>query len=298
MHADFFPEVCFQCLATRGNRYFDLVYTDVGPTAGWRETIDVLDPWVAPPPFTRLHGFCKEMIQIDWMHTFHLGIAQDIIGSAIKILCKKRGVFSGQTIALRLNQLFLEIKEWARLRGKQIALKRLRKRTLSWGKGCPVFKSKAADSAIFLQYLSHKLQSNPPPLEEPYAGLIGAVWCADALASCVMHAGTFLTIEEKRQVTILGATFLTTYASLAYEAVSRQEYLFKMRPKLHYFQHMIESARPSRRSPGWDHCFVFEDHIKQCIRMLRKVSHRTAERQLLRRNALAVKQHKLKRLLG
>ena len=113
-----------------------------------------------------------------------------------------------------------------------------------------------------------------------------------------MRAGTFLTIEEKRQVNILGATFLTTYASLAYEAVSRHEYLFKMRPKLHYFQHMIESARPSRRSPGWDHCFIFEDHIKQCIRMLRKVSHRTAERQLLRRNALAIKQHKLKHLLG
>ena len=224
-------------------------------------------------------------------------MAQDLIGSTIKLLCKSVGMYQGSTIARRLNQLYAEAKAWAKQRGKQVALKRLRKENLSWSKGCPVFKSKAADSAIFLGFLNHKIQSQPPPPGGPYGGLLAAVWAADELASCIMQAGTFLSVEEKRHIDVVGGAFLTVYAGLAAEAVAANQHYFKMRPKLHYLQHMLESARPSRRSPGWDHCYIFEDHIKHCIRMLRKCSHRTAERQLLRRNAIALKNYKLKRLL-
>ena len=112
-----------------------------------------------------------------------------------------------------------------------------------------------------------------------------------------MRADTFLTADEKHHTTVVANVFLTTYAGLASEAVERGEYYFKTRPKFHYLQHMLEDDRPSLRSPAWDHCFIFEDHIKHCIRMLRKVSHRTAERQLLRRNAKAVRHHTLKLLL-
>ena len=237
------------------------------------------------------------MVQIDFMHTFQLGVCQDLIGSIIKILCRTRGMFPGHTIALRLNQLFAEIKAWARENGQQISLKRLRKKTLSWSKGCPVFKSKAADSTVFLRFLSEKLQREPPAPGSPYPGLVAAAWAADQLSGCLMRADTFLTADEKHHTTVIANVFLTTYAGLASEAVERGEYYFKMRPKFHYLQHMLEDDRPSLRSPAWDHCFIFEDHIKHCIRMLRKVSHRTAERQLLRRNAEAVRHHTLKLLL-
>ena len=289
--------MCFKCLASRGNHCFSLVYTDVTESAGWRETIGVLDPWVFPSAFCKLRGFDQKMVQIDFMHTFQLGVCQDLIGSIIKILCRTRGMFPGHTIALRLNQLFAEIKAWARENGQQISLKRLRKNTLSWSKGCPVFKSKAADSTVFLRFLSEKLQREPPPPGSPYPGLVAVAWAADQLSGCLMRADTFLTADEKHHTTVVANVFLTTYAGLASEAVERGEYYFKMRPKFHYLQHMLEDDRPSLRSPAWDHCFIFEDHIKHCIRMLRKVSHRTAERQLLRRNAEAVRHHTLKLLL-
>ena len=290
-------EVCFSCLATRGNHCFDLVYTDVAATAGWRGTENTLEPWLFPPPFARLHGFHKRMLQVDFMHTWHLGVAQDLVGSACKLLCRARGVYQESTIAKRLNQLYAEVKAWAKLHGKQLALKRLRRHTLNWSKGCPVLKAKAADSVIFLQYLNEKLQAHPPALGG-YGGLVAVVWAATELAGCVMSAETFLSPHEKHHIEVVGQTFLSVYASLAHEAVSKHEYYFKMRPKLHYLQHMLEDDRPSRRSPGWDNCFIFEDHIKQCIKMLRKCSHRTAERQLLRRNAIALKQYKHKHLLG
>ena len=293
-----FPEVCFKCLATRGNRCFSLVYTDVTDSAGWRQTVGILDPWLFPSAFCNLHGFDQKMIQVDFMHTWQLGIAQDLIGSTIKVLCRKRGMFPGHTIALRLNQLFAEVKAWAREHGQQIGLKRLRKHTLSWSKGCPVFKSKAADSNVFLQYLNAKLQREPPPHGSPYPGLVAAVWAADQLSGCLMRADTFLTAEEKHHTTVVGSMFLTTYAGLACEAIEAAEYLFKMRPKFHHLQHMLEDDRPSLRSPAWDNCFIFEDHIKHCVKMLRKTSHRTAERHLLRRNAAAVRHHTLKLLLN
>ena len=175
-----------------------------------------------------------------------------------------------------------------------MGLRRLRKKTLRWSKGCPEFHAKAADSWVFLEYVCAKLQRQP--LQGPYNGLLAVVWAADQLSRCVMKADTFLCEHEKRHVTVIGGMFLSGYAALAWQAHVRGEKYFKMRPKYHYLQHMIECERPSRRNPAWDHCYVDEDHVKHCIRMLRKVSHRTAERHLLKRNMGQVKQTMLKRL--
>ena len=268
-----------------------MLYTNTGSEAEWRQTIDLVTPWEEKPALACLDGFNLRMVQCDWMHTVNLGIAQDLVGAAVKLLCRKPGVFSGSTIKLRLNQFFLELKAWAREHGKVVGLKRLRKDTLGWSKGCPVLRAKAADAPVFMAYLCDKLEAIE--WDGPFKSLLAAVWCANQISGLAMTASTFLTLEEKHNLAVLGNTFLQVYSGLACEARDLRRFLFRMRPKMHHFQHVVEEDRPSRRNPAWDNTFMDEDHVRYCTRMLRKISHRTAELNLLRRNAIQVKQYLL-----
>ena len=276
-------QVCFKCLASRSDP--TMLYTDINADANWTATeFSDNEPWLDRPAFSFIDGFDLRMVQVDWMHTWSLGVARDVLGSAIKIMCQGKAIYTGATIARRLNQLFSELKIFCIRNGKSVSLKRLRKGNLRWSGGsCPELHVKAADAAVFLAYVREKLLETPLPLDDPYSGLLGMIWAADELSRCIMKSGAFLTSDEKRHVTVVGNCFLSTYTALACLALDRGEFYFKMRPKFHHLIHMLRDSRPSKRSPGWDNCFMDEDHVRHCIRILRKISHRTAEKALLHR---------------
>ncbi|CAE7269334.1 unnamed protein product [Symbiodinium microadriaticum] len=287
-------KVCFKCLASRSDP--DMLYTDCSADAPWTATeYSEQEPWVDRPAFASIDGFDLQMVQVDWMHTWSLGVARDVLGSAIKLMCKDKSIYGGPTIAKRLNQLFKDLKIYAKVHGQTVAMKRLRKNTLRWSGGCPELHCKAADASTFMSFVRMKLQETP--LEGAYRGLLGMVWAADELGRSALSSGVFLTMEQQRHIRVVGDVFLSSYCALATIACDRGEYYFKLRPKFHHLVHMVRDKRPSRRSPGWDNCYMDEDHVKHCLRILRKVSHRTAEKSLLQRNAVQVKQTMLDFLL-
>lgn len=265
-----------------------MLYTDINVDAFWTTTEYSNDPWLDRPAFAFIDGFDLRMVQVDWMHTWSLGVARDVLGSAIKLMCRDNSIYGGSTIPKRLNELFRDLKIYAKANGKVVAMKRLRKSSLHWSRGCPELHCKAADAATFMSFVLMKLEEIP--LQGPYTGLLGMVWAADELSRCAMNSGVFLTMEQQRHLRVVGDVFLSSYCALATIACDRGEYYFKLRPKFHHLVHMVRDKRASKRSPGWDNCYMDEDHIKHCVRILRKVSHRTAERSLLQRNAVQVKQ--------
>ena len=267
-----------------------MIYTDINADAGWAATefSDGEPPWLDPPAFATINGFDLRMVQVDWMHTWSLGVAQDVLGSAIKLMCKGKRFYAGSNIQKRISQFYRDLKIYAAATGKTLSCKRLRKHTLRWENGCPELHVKAADIAVILPFVRAKLEE--VPLEGPYTGLLAMVWAADELSGSVMASKTFLTMDQQRHIRTVGDVFLSSYCLLAQEARDRGEYYFKLRPKFHHLIHMVRDGRPSRRSPGWDNCYMEEDHVRHCIRILRKVSHRTAEKTLLHRNSVQVKQ--------
>ncbi|CAE7833162.1 unnamed protein product [Symbiodinium sp. CCMP2592] len=287
------PQVCFKCLASRSDP--GMLYTDINVDAPWTTTEYSHEPWVDRPAFAFIDGFDLQMVQVDWMHTWSLGVARDILGSAIKLMCRDTSIYGGPTIPKRLNELFKDLKIYAAATGKTVAMKRLRKSSLHWNRGCPELHCKAADASTFMSFVLKKLEESPLP--GPYGGLLGMVWAADELSRCAMSSGVFLTMEQQRHLRVVGDVFLSSYCALATIACDRGEYYFKLRPKFHHLIHMLRDKRPSKRSPGWDNCYMDEDHIKHCVRILRKVSHRTAEQSLLKRNAVQAKQALLECLL-
>ena len=270
-----------------------LVYTDLSEAAAWR-TRPAPDPWSERPCLSLLDGFSLRMVSTDWMHTWHLGVARDLVGAAMKI-CLKSQFWPGPNLARRFSAVQRRLNDFKAQHGLQMHLKRLSKSRLAWEDGtCPEFKSSAADTGVMIRFVASELSDRLPP--EPYEGLAACAWLADQLQEAVMRAGLFLSDSEVEQTLMYGRAFLASYMKLAKLANVRRELYFKVRPKFHYLTHLIEDVqtRPSRRSLGWDSCWIDEDWVKVNLRMLRRMSARTCHEHLLYRNLIVVR-HELEK---
>ena len=230
------------------------------------------------------------MIALDIMHVFHLGVGRDVVGAAIKVLCSKRIYYGGRTISIRLGQLMAECKAFAARHGKYLTFSRLKKSNLQWRQDkCPELRGSAADTAVFLAFLSEKLQN--VDVQEPYQGLTACLWTANTFAAHLSNGNFFLEEHEREFLFVVGRAFLASWAQLCYVGFSRSELLFKMRPKFHILVHIIEdlSIRQSGRNPCVDSCWLEEDFVKWALRKYRKVSRRTASHNVLRRSLVQQK---------
>ena len=191
-----------------GRKIFSTVYTDVSEAAGWRRTMhqdgNCELPWKDEPAHAKLHYFTLSMLRIDYMHTFHLGVARDLVGSALKIIASGKNWFSGGNINARLKQITAAVKTFGRQKEHYISIKKLTKNSLGWAE-CPEFKGSAADTAVFLGWLATILMERPPP--PPYDGLPGVVWVANHICEFLFDCGCFLTDEAWEQVRVLAKIF-------------------------------------------------------------------------------------------
>ena len=277
-----------------GRQNFDTVYTDVSETAGWRGAMH-LDghcplPWTDEPAFAKLHYFTLSMVRIDYMHTFHLGVGRDLVGSALKIMASSKHWFAGRNINARLQQIITAVKVFAKQNKKQVSISKLSKNALGWS-DCPEFKGSAADTAVFLQWLAKTLVEMPPP--PPHQGLEGVVWVANHICEFLFTCGCFLTEEAWAQISVLARLFFNGYLQLAATANQRGELLYKTRPKFHYLQHLLE-GHGGRRNPAYDACFIDEDFVRWCMKMFRKCSHANTSCNVLRRNLVTLKTELMK----
>ena len=100
------------------------------------------------------------------------------------------------------------------------------------------------------------------------------------------RADVHLTADEASQCVALGNTFLLTYQALADNAVAASTCLWKVRPKLHYFGHLIIHIQRTKQNPRRYHLFTAEDFmgkVKKIGRMChrRLCSKRVADRLLV-----------------
>ena len=277
-------EVCFRCDASVGRRDPSMIYSNINDDAPWIPTEFVRLPWAVQPALAGLSGFRLSMIGLDIMHAFHLGVGRDIIGASVKILCRKKGFYDGRKIEIRLAQLMAECKMYAASTGTYLTFGKLKKSNLQWRNDkCPELRASAADTKIFMGFLSEKLQSVTLP--EEYQGLTACVWSANLFVTTLSHAGFFLEDSEKDFLFVLGCAFLKAWAQLVHVGFMNCELLFKLRPKYHVLTHLVWdlSTKPSGRNPCVDSCWLEEDYVKWSLRKFRKLSRQTASHNILRR---------------
>jgi hypothetical protein len=74
-------------------------------------------------------------------------------------------------------------------------------------------------------------------------------------------AGGLFTAEEASKVQQQGRSFLLSYQTLAEEAYSTWQALWKLRPKIHYFAHMVEELPSTLENPGRCDTFDWESFV-------------------------------------
>ena len=259
-----------------------MVYTNVSNAAGWQATLDTELPWKVRPALCDLVGEHLGAVSLDVMHIWHLGVLRDLLGSIIKLLVRARGgSYNGSTIKKRLLVFNRELREYAKAANLELSCKRIKKETLTWRRDmCPTLKTKAADCSTILQFCAHKLESVALP---KYGGVVACAWAANAFSRCLSHSGLFLTPEERQTAITTGDLFLMSYMSLATEAIQADEKYFKVRPKIHYLQHLLQQLQGVHRNPYYSSTFMDEDWIRHAIGLQRKMAHKTSPYNILRR---------------
>lgn len=95
------------------------------------------------------------------------------------------------------------------------------------------------------------------------------VWCLSAALS-IWYRGPrpMLSQQQAEYSAWLGRAHLRCYAKLAVEALNSNRLLYKLRPKHHYFEHLLDETFRLHRNPIHQANFVDEDLMK----MLKNVS--------------------------
>ena len=100
------------------------------------------------------------------------------------------------------------------------------------------------------------------------------------------RAGTLLTSEEAVQIRASGRIFPLLYQSLAEQAEASGACLWKVRPKLHYFAHVVEDVWTSRENPGRLDTFDWESFVGKIKKIASKTHRATVSKRTLQRYLL------------
>ena len=285
-------QVCFKCMASMGRENPAFLYTDLRPTAAWRNTVHTSLPWSVQPALAKLAGFSLALVCTDLLHCWALGVLRDVVGSTLKILVLSKTYYVGSTIRARLQQCFREVRKFAADNRCPLKVKKLNRDTLNWkGRTCPELRTCGSDATVFLRYLNQKLLVDPPPTEK-YQGMLACIWKAERFSRVLSKGGVFLTPEENAEACKHGWDFLVVYVKLAHEAAASGEWYWKLRPKFHHLTHMLLWSMNSfsKRNPGHDCCWMDEDYVKHLMQVVRKLHPLTASRNVLRRSLVTTKQ--------
>ena len=106
--------ICYHCLASKGNHNPTMNFTDLSDEAGWRETVfSCPPPWRRPPAFQQLQYFDCKKIGLDLLHIWHLGVCRDLtLGSIKKTLVCQMFLKEKDNANLYLIVLFFQLRNW------------------------------------------------------------------------------------------------------------------------------------------------------------------------------------------
>ena len=152
-------QVCWKCLCTKGTENLEWCYNNVSSSAPWRSSIYVQLPWTHEPTLSKTVGFSVKMIQIDVLHAFHLGWGRDLIASALRVLCTRRGFFLRATQELRLRSATLRLRSFVEQNHLTLTISKLTKANISWKADTyPEMRCKGFDTYVILRWLAYEVQ--------------------------------------------------------------------------------------------------------------------------------------------
>ena len=262
--------MCFCCRASSTIKA--LSWTNCSPDAGWRDTLWTHDAYVAhlldqgrpiPILLSLVIGLRLESIMIDVLHTIDLGVAAHIIGNILFIFGVLRAVFGGSVYTERVAKMFEALKAWysrtkctSKIQGK-LTLDRIRPNG-DW----PKLKAKAAavrHMARFCLWIVETHGTSDDHLILQVIGLLVAFY--DIMES----ESQFLSDHAKNTLPKIGQRLAYVYSQLAKQAFDAGQRLWKLSPKLHLTEHLLETQVLASGNPRWYWTYADEDLVGSMI---------------------------------
>ena len=296
--------ICHCCMASSGDMSQHR-FEDFAETPSWLQTMHRSRPWPPDqvPQLTRIPmdtAAPERALLHDPFHIVKLGLARDLIGSCVVVLCRK-GFFDypecSKNFPDRLARahssfvLFcLASKEHPTLRGFTKTFFNMTSFMSS-----PWTNSKGSDSMILLRYLSWflRLQMKHPTV--PGHGLLLDRMCQ----TCEACLDMFRLMQRHRLILhrpcvrylyVVMMRLLRGFRVLSTLAVSMRMRAFALKPKAHSLHHVAQSLRSAllggcagALNPQYAATEVCEDFIGRVSRLSRRVDVRTVDRRVIER---------------
>ena len=215
--------------------------------APWRGTEGTSLPWAFTPSYANLDGFSPTYIRGDLLHIYHLGTGRDLVGAALVLMLKERGIFLGNNIEERLRSATASLKAFTKEHRLPLKLHKLSRTKLNWtASSIPELRSSGYDTFVVNRWLvdiSSRFADQLPPQ------LCCALWTADHILSILSNGGRFLTAAEQANKERFGEVFIRSYLELAALSLRRRQRLFRLRPKFHLLHHVLKDHPRSRLNP-------------------------------------------------
>jgi hypothetical protein len=266
-----------------------IIYTDFSTTAGHRMTKLSHEGYMTKPadelsPWTKHVGWRKERVLWDLMHLLRVsGIEQDFAASLIKCLALENAFGDGNFDA-QLKHCRNKMKAWCRETfGVSLALPVFDVYTIGLGTSFNYMPEltgqiKAGDMKYLIAYLSHVANS----VVRPDADCTGKLYssCAWALVQfqkMLDQCDLVMTEEESVDAEACGRLFLLGYHELALLALEAGLALWRLRPKFHYFDEVLQLMLLTLENPGKQTCMNEEDFMGKLKKIYAK-THRSSQR--------------------
>ena len=222
------------------------------------------------------------------MHTVYLGIGTDLFASSL-VAMRENGLIGdhigplpdGTTEAQQLQGMY---KTWC----KEHRLPPLsgsfnpftyhnlgRKSQATYPVTSHRLKAAAAKQLlIFLQHLTVRVAGRED-CEEWYPVVQAASASMAHLIVKLDRAPDWLSLEQAEEISDHGLSFLRQYSYLVQRSLRKREMMYKVRPKLHFFHHLMFEIRARRYNVCKTQTFAGEDFMGK-MKSLGRKCHRTS----------------------
>lgn len=283
---------CDQCRATQPFPKADesLLYCDFSASANWRATVESEFSQQSPWRFVR--GWSQSLIHWDDLHLLYLGIFRDCCGSLLHELVAE-GRFGLGPRDVRLAAAWRDLRVWCRTHYLNLpkgSFTVASTHAQSEG-GYATLNStfKAADIKIISQWLSHKTVSIAHDGSRHQRVRSVVAWAMGEYIYLCDAYGQVLSESEADRLAFAGRAYITSFAFLAWESYTSGVKLWKIRPKLHYFDHQIDRVLKERLNPKHLACWIDETFMGRVKRVGQACHGATACLRILDRHLLFLK---------
>ena len=245
-----------------------LCFCNVSSDAAWRKTFRSHEQYLeecrtkgqAPADLMRIQTLRLEGFLPDAMHGMDSGFTAELVGNIMFEVMETAGWGSTQKqraakLDEDLKKHYKTIKESVKIDGR-ITFERI-KSAGEW----PCLKAKAAATRHLVPYIVGLAERFNSGSNHDQRRLL-VCKCLDRAYSVMKNANRFLTGGEKAELKELSQVMMSCYRNLSMESLQNGVRTYKMKPKLHETQHILEDAVINPM-----HVWLYSDEdLQRCIK--------------------------------